>query len=103
MLDDDGGGLLEFRGEAAGGFEIDEIVVGELFALELFCGGEACDFASCGDVEARRLDADFRRSASLLELQRDVDAFGEQGASVRLDVACRSADNRSSSVVIIPS
>ena len=39
MLDDDGGRALEFGGEAARGFEIDEIIVGEFFALELVGSG----------------------------------------------------------------
>src|SRR5580692_9627185 len=41
VFDDDRGGLAEFGGEAAGGFEIDIIVVGELFALKLSCGCQA--------------------------------------------------------------
>src|SRR5262249_4624472 len=41
VLDDDGGGIAKFGREAARGFEVDEIVVGEFFSLELACGGES--------------------------------------------------------------
>ncbi len=35
VLDDDGGGIFEFRGEAARRFEVNEIVVGQFFPLQL--------------------------------------------------------------------
>src|SRR6266403_6072505 len=39
VLDDDRGGAFEFGNQAAGGFEVDAVVVREFLALKLFCGG----------------------------------------------------------------
>ena len=41
MLDDDDGGFGEFGDELPAGVEVDEVVVGELFTLELLRGGDA--------------------------------------------------------------
>ena len=41
VLDDDDGGLVELLREFPAGVEVDEVVVAELFALELRCAGDA--------------------------------------------------------------
>ena len=50
VLDDDCGGAFKFRGQAAGGFEIDKIVVREFFALKLLRSCQSVDFTSRGNI-----------------------------------------------------
>ena len=91
MLDDDGGRLAEFGGEAACGFEVDEVVVGKLFALELFGGSEARWRGRRRNVKRGGLvrifavaqDSFFRRNAMCKR-------SGSSGLSLRADVACGS-------------
>ncbi len=79
VLDDDGGGAIEFGDEAAGGFEVDVIIVGKFFALELFGGGEAGGRLAGGDVECGGLVGIFSVAKFLFAAKGEVDAFGEDG------------------------
>src|SRR5258708_21598016 len=77
VLDDDGGGAAKFGGEAARGFEIDEIIVGKLLALKLLGGGEAFWRAAGGDVERRRLGRGFAVAKFLLRTKSQGEALGQ--------------------------
>src|ERR1700719_3160970 len=55
VLDDDGGGPFEFGDQAAGGFEVDVIVIGKLLALKLFRGSESRGGMAGRDVQSRGL------------------------------------------------
>ena len=54
VLDDGGGGELEFADEVDGGVGVEEVDVGEGFAVELFCGGDA-RFGGSGGIEGGEL------------------------------------------------
>src|SRR4029077_20404082 len=55
VLDDDCGWFLKFGGEAARRLEIDEVVVGEFFALQLFGCGQSARCFSRGYIESGSL------------------------------------------------
>src|SRR4029077_13146384 len=75
VLDDDGGGTAEFGGEAARGFEINEIIVGELFALKLVGGGQALRATAGGDIERGGLVWIFAVAQFLLAAKGKVKAL----------------------------
>ncbi len=55
MLHDDGGGPLEFAGKRQGRFEVHQIIVGKLLALQLPCGSEAGGSGTRGCVKCGAL------------------------------------------------
>jgi hypothetical protein len=69
--------VAKFGGEAARGFEIDEIIVGKLLALKLLGGGEAFWRAAGGDVERRSLVRVFAVAKFLLATKSQVQALGQ--------------------------
>ena len=87
MLDDDGGRTFEFRGEAASRFEVDEIIVGELLALELLGGGQSARTVAGAswNVQSCCLVRIFSVAERLLQAQRNVQALGERLFFSQLD------------------
>src|SRR5258708_38270913 len=77
MLDDDRGGAFEFGNQAAGGFEVDVVVVGEFLALKLFRGCESRSRMAGGDVESRGLVRIFAVAQFLLAAKGKIDSLGE--------------------------
>ncbi len=75
MLNDYGNGILEFRGQAAGRFQIDEIVVRKFFALELFGCGQTFRGAARRHVQSRSLVGIFSVTQFLPAPQSEVHAF----------------------------
>ena len=79
MLDDDGGGMAEFRREASRRFQVDVIVIGKLFSLELFGSCKATWGGPGRNIERRGLMRVLAVAQRLLHLQPDVQTFGQNG------------------------
>src|SRR5207249_4873664 len=80
VLDDYRSGILELSSQAARRFQIDEVVVGKLFSLQLFCRGQTFWGAARRNVQRRGLVGIFSVTQFLLAAQGDVHALRQYGS-----------------------
>ena len=75
MLDNDRGGLQEFSGNAARGFQIDKVVVGKFFSLKLLRRCQSCRRFSRGNIKRSGLVRIFTVAQWLLTFERKIHAL----------------------------
>src|SRR6266404_832628 len=86
VLDDDRSRPFELGNQAAGGFEVDVVVVREFLALKLFRGCESRSRMAGGDVESRGLVGIFAVAQFLLAAKGKIDSLGETAFLLNLQL-----------------